>query len=154
MVMKTWIGKILLLAVCWQVLIVPVAWGQEELIMGPKPVMENVFFNVVWGSVFGILLGAASSVIEAEKKTAPEEIRLRVYQGATWGGLIGLGLGIWLATTGITFDKNTSLLFTEATPLSKKPTFAARPLPFYLETSTQGGFRISGFKATVFHMKF
>ncbi len=119
-----------------------------------KPVMENVFYNVVWGSLLGIVLGAASAVIEAEEKTSPEGLRDKIFGGATAGGMIGLGVGLWLFSTGITFDDEGTLLFTGRDPDEATPAVAANALPFVLETSSRGAPRITGFRVTVLDFRF
>lgn len=148
-------GKILICAVLLAVAAAPLATAQEMILPGggAKPVMENVFFNVVWGSVFGILLGAATAVIESDEKTAPENIRGRTFGGATVGGLIGLGVGLWLVTSGVTFDQNAAP-FSDVRPGGAGGQLAAAALPFSLETSRSGTFRLTGFRTTVFSLKF
>ncbi len=121
--------------------------------------MENVFFNVVWGSLFGIVLGTASAIIEADKKTSPDGLRDKVFGGATVGGIVGLGVGLWLFSSGVTFEAEGTLLFTAGNPAARNPDGAApavaayRP-PFVLETSSQGPLRITGFRATVLDFRF
>lgn len=131
----------------------PVAYAQQ-VPPGQKPVMENVFFNVVWGSLFGIVLGSASAVIESDRKTAPTDIRRKVFSGATVGGLIGLGVGLWLVGAGVTFEEQGTLIFSGQDPQDYARPIASSPLPFTLETATEGGFRITGIRATVLDIRF
>jgi hypothetical protein len=125
-----------------------------------KPVMENVFYNVVWGSATGAILGSAAAVIAAKDKNNPPGLREGAFQGATAGGLIGLGVGVWLVFAGITFDSNSTL--TESTlpvrdPTQEKAVAMASPPPLpliALEFSQTDPSRISGFRATLVDMKF
>ena len=119
---------------------------------GEKPIMENVFFNVVWGSIAGMMLGAALATGEAEVKTQPENVSDRIALGATWGGLIGLGTGIWLATNGITFDPS-AVLFQFDRPKGMPPLGYNDP-PFELQSEPGKPFRITGAKARVINLRF
>ncbi len=151
----SWTGKILICSLLLALAAAPLATAQNAGVLGggPKPVMENIFFNVVWGSLFGMVLGAATAVIESDRKTSPTDIRSRTFGGATFGGLVGLGVGLWLVTSGVTFA-DSSTLFTEVRPDGfERPVAAASP-PFALETSRGGSFRVTGFRATVFSLKF
>jgi hypothetical protein len=119
-----------------------------------QPVMENVFFNVVWGSAFGATLGAAVAVIGSDDKSAPEDVRSAVFSGATAGGLIGLGVALYLVYQGITFDPNTSSFAdAQGRPLPPAAFHDALP-PFTLVTAPEQPGRVTGFTARVFHMKF
>jgi hypothetical protein len=124
-----------------------------------KPVMENVFYNVVWGSATGALLGAAASVIGAKDKTNPTGVRTGVFQGATAGGLIGLGVGVWLVFAGINFEPQTSTITdgTQLPSLLEGRQLALTPLPtplITLETSPTHPSHITGFRALVVDLKF
>lgn len=157
MAMGVLMRKILICLLAAMVLCAPLGLAQQAAppgLMGEKPVMENVFFNVVWGSVFGIVLGAASAVIEAEEKTSPDNLRDTVFGGATVGGLIGLGVALWLFSSGITFEKRGTLLFTSRDPEGFARPVAVRAPPFTLETTTNGPLRVSGFRATVLDFRF
>jgi hypothetical protein len=126
-----------------------------------KPVMENVFYNVVWGSATGAVLGAAAAVIAAKDKNNPPGLRQGAFQGATAGGIIGLGVGVWLVFAGITFEPSGSTL-TDATttprdPISEKALALASPPPLpliALEFSQTNPSHLSGFRATLVDMKF
>lgn len=126
-----------------------------------KPVMENVFYNVVWGSATGAILGASAAVIAAKDKTNPPGLREGAFQGATVGGLIGLGVGVWLVFAGITFDPAGSTI-TDAAPAPRDP-IAERalalssppPLPLVaLEFSPTNPSQLVGLRATLLDMKF
>ena len=124
---------------------------------GEKPVMENVFFNVVWGSLFGIILGVAVAVIEADRPTAPKDSGDAAFSGATAGGVIGLAVGLFMVATGASFDPQGSLLFSTVSARDpfQDPIVLQQPdLPFTLETSHKNSFRITGFRATVLDLKF
>jgi len=118
-----------------------------------KPVMENVFFNVVWGSATGALTGAAISVVGSKDKTAPTNFRQSAFQGATLGGLIGVGVGLWLVYSGISFD-DSATLFTGEVGQRRAVVRTVPVAPFSLQTSTQGGAAVTGFQARVLHLNF
>ncbi len=88
----------------------PSAWAQQTSAplkparLRSPPVMKNVFFNVAWGSATGALLGAAAVVVAADNPSSPENTRSEAVTGATYGGLVGLGVGLYLVFSGITFN--------------------------------------------------
>ena len=135
----------------FQVITAPVVQAQGAPMMpGEKPIMENVFFNVVWGSVLGMLLGTSAATIESDVKTQPTDLSNRVALGATWGGILGLGIGIWLATNGITFDPGAALFDTggRRAPMSSlDPTFR-------LETSPDEPMKVTGVHAKLLAIRF
>jgi hypothetical protein len=157
----------------------PAAAPQEQKTRarGPTPVMENVFYNVVWGSAVGALIGIASAVEGSKDKTNPDNFRGAAFQGATLGGVIGIGVAVWLVYAGITFDPAGSTI-TGATvpaapgdPLVYQPkdltpapgdppepaVFLARAgslPPFALETAPGQPGRITGFRALVMDLRF
>lgn len=146
------LAKALLLCALVPVLLARPALAQE---VAPKPVMENVFFNVVWGSAFGAALGVAVSVIGSDDKSAPDEPRQAAFSGATAGGLIGLGVALYLVYQGITFEPATSTFTGAGGPAMPPPTAHADPLPpFTLVTSAEHPGRITGFSARVLNLKF
>ncbi len=158
-------GMILFCFLLAQLVLAPLALAQQappQMRIGEKPVMENVFFNVVWGSIFGILLGAAVAAAEADEPSAPDDLGDTVLQGATAGGIIGLAAGLFLVASGITFDPDTATLFTRNDVDEFEQPIVARAaaprtgpaLPFVLETSTSGPMRITGFRTTVLDMRF
>lgn len=91
-IMKGWAftAKMLLAAVLLHWAMASPALAQE------KPVMENVFFNVVWGSAVGAVLGISTAIIGSDDHSAPSEARSSAFTGATVGGLAGLGIGLYL----------------------------------------------------------
>ncbi len=139
-------------------LVLACAGSQAFAQRGQAPVMENVFFNVVWGSAFGAILGVAVAVIGAEDKSAPEDARNAAFSGATAGGLIGLGLGLWVVYQGTTFEgADQPLVHNDPGP--KIPRARAQALamaepPLVLLSSPERPHRITGFRATVFRMRF
>lgn len=153
----SWTGKLIAALLLAQLLLAPLAGAQQA---GPpqsqKPVMENVFFNVVWGSIFGALMALSVAVIEADVPTAPQDSGRTTFEGATAGGLIGLATGLFLVATGASFDPGQTLLLTQNSPSDPfSDSVALRPaMPFSLETSRDGPFRITGFRATVLDLKF
>ncbi len=151
----SWTARLVSALILAQLLLAAAASAQVPL--EQPAVMENVFYNVVWGSLFGILLASASAVIEAQDKSAPAEFGDSLVQGATFGGLLGLGLGIWLATSGDSFDPKQSLFFVNEPhfqPVRPFRNVAARSAPIVFETSVGQPFRITGFRATVLDLKF
>jgi len=151
---KTWFLKLVALSLALSLLAAPLTMAQQQ----EKPVMENVFFNVVWGSATGALLGASAAVIGSEDKRRPNNLRSSMFQGATAGGLIGLGVGIWLIFTGITFDPATStIILADAETPPDGQIFARTPtraLPLELITAKDDPSQITGFKALVLDLKF
>ncbi len=126
---------------------------------GPKPVMENVFFNVVWGSAAGALVGAAIAVVGAKDKEKPGSLSNAGFEGATIGGVAGLGLGIYLVFTGITFDPERSTILNlgsvrglGAMSLPSVPQVPSTP--FMLFTSKDHPSHITGFSAQVVNFRF
>jgi len=131
-----------------------------------KVVMESVFFNVVWGSAMGATLGIASAVLGSKDPSQPNQVRQNAFSGATAGGIIGVGLGLFFVYTGITFDNSASPLFPvtmrgESREMlaghseSGSPMLAMKDIsPFSVETAPKGPFRITGFKARLFSMRF
>ncbi len=151
-----WTGKLLIALLAVQLMLAPLA-GAQQGGLGPseKPVMENVFFNVVWGSIFGAVLAISVSVIEADRPTAPEDSGTTAFEGATTGGIIGLAAGLFLVATGASYDPAQTLLFTQNTPDPFGNSVAFQPaMPFSFETSPTQAFRITGFRATVLELKF
>ncbi|MBI3992322.1 MAG: hypothetical protein HY342_03540 [Candidatus Lambdaproteobacteria bacterium] len=119
----------------------------------PKPVMENVFFNVVWGSAAGALVGGAIAVIGATDKEKPGDLSSAGFQGATLGGVAGLGLGIYLVFTGITFDPDRSTIVNfDAPGFTNRPQFAAPPFRLLMDAQHPG--RVTGFSAEVLNFRF
>ena len=124
----------------------------QEAVQGRPPVMENVFFNVVWGAGVGALIGASSASLASGTATQPKNLRENVITGATVGSVAGLGIGVWLLFNGISFDSSRSLLFGSGmADANGVPTYTP---PLVLETKPGEPFRITGFKALVFHKNF
>ena len=71
------------------------------------------------------------------------------------GGLLGLGVGLYLVYSGITFDPSASQ-FQAGAPAASGQSLAAlaASAPFALEASRSGPLRITGFRATVLDLKF
>lgn len=122
---------------------------------GDKPVMENAFFNVVWGSVVGATVGLAVAVISSDDKSSPDNVRDATFTGATLGGLIGLGVGLFLVYQGITFDRAASN-FSAIDPSPPDAAFAAAIVdpPFTLVSSRSDPLKITGFMARVLDLRF
>ena len=150
----TAIGILVALLLAFEAGLAPIAsaQGAPPGAPGGKPIMENVFFNVVWGSVFGILMGSSAAAIESEVKTQPKDLSTRVALGATWGGILGLGVGIWLASNGITFDPGATL-FDFSGPRQRPPISSNDP-PLRFETNPLNPLQITGLQARVVDIKF
>lgn len=153
-------------------------YGQDQAAgqapRGQTPVMQNVFFNVVYGSAVGALIGLAFAVEASSDKTQPTNTRGASFQGATIGGLVGLGVGLWLVYGGITFDPASLIVRDGPTPggdpvalqprdLKPAPgeqviltatTFTSAMAPFALETAPQDPSRVTGFRALVMDVRF
>lgn len=84
----------------------------ELLRQRPQAPMQNVFFNVLWGSVTGGVLLAGWTAIDdskpAEERFTLSHMSKQFLVGATWGGFLGLAAGVYLSIKGITFDENRS----------------------------------------------
>ena len=139
------------------------------------PVMQNVFFNVVWGSALGATLGLAAAAESSSNKTKPVNAQGSMFEGATIGGILGLGIGVWLVYAGITFDPAGSTIFSQddrtADPVAyapkdlrpspaegQRPSFDSAttpaPLTFSLETAPGQPGKITGFRAQVVGLRF
>lgn len=76
----------------------------------PQPPMENVFFNVLWGSATGGMLMMGWGTID-DSKTTEERYRFQYLTtmfitGATYGGVLGLIAGVYFSVKGIRFDES------------------------------------------------
>ncbi|MCP4298770.1 MAG: hypothetical protein GY786_24575 [Proteobacteria bacterium] len=72
--------------------------------------MVAIFNNVLWGSVAGGVAFAGLHMID-DSKTTEERYKIssildESVVGATWGGIIGLGVGIYMSLLGVTFENN------------------------------------------------
>ena len=135
-------------------LVLQVSTGPAALAQGRKPVMENVFFNVIWGSALGGVLGLASAIISADDKSAPENARSGGFSGATVGGLVGLGVGLWVIYQGTTFEGSGVNLAENGSSSPKAPYAIPVEPPLVFLTSPKNPSKIIGFRATLFRMKF
>lgn len=146
------IAKVLLLALALQLFAAWPAAAQQE----KKPVMENVFFNVIWGSAGGGVLGLAFAVIGSSDYSQPDDARSTGFTGATIGGLVGLGVGLYLIFQGITFEQQgvTVLGGTAQVEPSSWPALAMEQPPFGLITEPGKSQRITGFQARVLNIRF
>lgn len=80
------------------------------LVQQPQPPMENVFFNVLWGSLTGGMLMMGWATLDdakpAEERYTSSNMTTQFLSGATYGGLVGLIAGIYFSFQGITFDES------------------------------------------------
>ncbi len=144
------LAKALLLSLVLPLLCYGPAQAQEP----PKPVMQNVFFNVIWGSAVGATLGVAAAVIASSNKSAPSDARNSTITGATTGGVLGLGVALFLVYQGITFDPGSSTFTGAGGPPPLPPLAQLSTPPFMLITSRDDPRRITGFTARVLDLKF
>ncbi len=86
----------------------------ELLIPKAQPPMENVFFNVLWGSVAGGTLMVGWSTIDdsvaTDERFGMGYLSTQFLGGATTGAIVGLIVGVYLSMKGVTFDENKSRL--------------------------------------------
>lgn len=84
---------------------------------GKQPAMENVFFNVLWGSFAGGVLYAGVSMLDentpASEKYSANHLYERFFIGATAGGFLGLAVGVYLSFNNVEFDANRSRIAME-----------------------------------------
>ena len=89
-----------------------VAAPQAPLVMRREPPMRNVFLNVLWGSMAGGITYAGFRMLDDTKEKSERYsftyITEQFVYGATAGGLVGLGVGVYLSISGIGFDANRS----------------------------------------------
>lgn len=75
---------------------------------GPRPPMQNIFYNVLWGSVAGGMGIMSISILDDSKTTAERysfsSLSTQFITGATYGGIVGLVTGVYLSMSGIQFD--------------------------------------------------
>ncbi len=135
-------------------LVLQVSTGPAALAQQRKPVMENVFFNVIWGSALGGVLGLASAIISADDHSAPDNARSAGFSGASVGGLVGLGVGLWVIFQGTTFEGAGVPVAKNGLPVPRFPHTIAEEPPLVFLTSSKNPSKIVGFRATVFRMKF
>jgi hypothetical protein len=85
---------------------------QEALIVKAQPPMKNVFLNVLWGSLSGGMLMLGWSTLDdsipSEQRFKFSRLSEQFLVGATYGGIIGAGAGVYLSIRGITFDEGRS----------------------------------------------
>jgi len=87
----------------------------------PHPPMQNIFFNVLWGSITGGTIMMAWSVIDDSKPKSERQsfssLRNKFVEGATYGGVLGLFAGVYLSMNNITFDEGkTRIVFLKPIP--------------------------------------
>ncbi len=86
--------------------------ASETYAMKAQPPMKNVFLNVLWGSLTGGLLltgwATLDDSIASEERFKFSRLTEQFLVGATYGGILGMGAGVYLSIRGITFDQNRS----------------------------------------------
>lgn len=84
----------------------------ETFAMKPQPPMKNVFLNVLWGSLCGgfVLLGWSTldDSVPSDERFKFSRMTEQFLVGATYGGILGMGAGVYFSIRGITFDENRS----------------------------------------------
>lgn len=88
------------------------------------PVMQSIFWNTLWGSGWGAVMGGSYHLASGIN------IRESVVTGATVGGMLGYGLGIYLVLNGISFDQRFLIKF--PTPKFGPPPQASTSSPAML----------------------
>jgi hypothetical protein len=87
----------------------------------PLPPMENIFYNVLWGSITGGSVMMAWSIIDDSvpktERQSFSSLRNKFVEGATYGGVLGLVIGVYLSMNNIVFDEGkTRIAFFDPTP--------------------------------------
>ncbi len=107
-------------------------YAQEEVppdtapvvVTGAKPpVMRSIFWNTVFGSAWGALMGSVAAI--SSPHGSP--FRDSLLAGTTIGGILGYGFGVYLVIRGITFDPRT-LPTPGTTPLGFAPFSPLNPI--------------------------
>ena len=82
----------------------------EAMAQKPQVPMENVFYNVLWGSLTGGMLMMGWAMLD-DAKSSDERYTLnhastQFLSGATYGGLLGLAAGVYISMKNISFDES------------------------------------------------
>ncbi len=109
------------------------------------PVMQSIFWNTLWGSGWGATMGLSYQLVSGVN------FRESVVTGATVGGLLGYGLGIYAIVNGVTFDQR--FLLKLPTPQFGPPQASNAPLPDALYTRHQKP-DSSRWSTTLFNFRF
>jgi len=84
--------------------------AQPMVAQMPQPAMENVFFNVLWGSFTGGILMTGWAMLDdklpTDERYTISHFSSQFLTGATYGGFLGLIAGVYLSFKEITFDEN------------------------------------------------
>ena len=75
----------ILLVLSALLLALSVSPGAAQVPIREKPIMQNTFFNVIWGSALGGVLGLASAIISADDASAPDNARSAGFSGSRNG---------------------------------------------------------------------
>lgn len=106
---RTRVIAILLLLAC---LTQPVAWAQQAAPNtdignfldgsngGRAPVMQSVFWNTFYGSLWGAAVGISYHLLSGVA------VRESLAGSMTIGGLMGYGLGLYMVVNGFSFNQN------------------------------------------------
>ena len=98
--------------------------------------MRNVFLNVLWGSLVGGITYTGISFLDDQVETSTRYSATNIFgkfvAGATYGGVAGLGAGVYLSFSNITFDQGMTRISAndKNLPRSNLPP-PIRPSPFY-----------------------
>jgi len=94
------------------------SYGQAALQQTPgalasaQPPMKNVFMNVLWGSLCGgfVLMGWSTldDSVDSDERFSFSRMTEQFLIGATYGGILGMGAGVYFSIRGIRFDANRS----------------------------------------------
>ncbi|MDT8447138.1 MAG: hypothetical protein RRB13_09645 [bacterium] len=124
------IKRLLALALCLSLIVPSLAWAQQAapaaappaaaapagggMVMGAngQPQMQNVFFNVLWGSMTGGMLYSALNVLDDSRSKGERysfsRMTTQFITGATYGAFAGLVTGVYISLAGISFDPGRS----------------------------------------------
>jgi hypothetical protein len=100
----------------------------ELILPRSQPPMQNVFFNVLWGSLSGgMLMAGWATVDDSETESTRYSVSYLSNQfltGATYGGILGLVAGVYLSLKEITFDESLSrIAFFHLRQSNQQPVF-------------------------------
>ena len=92
----------------------------------PQPPMKNVFMNVLWGSIAGGTMMTSWKILDDSKEKSERykvrELTGNFIVGATYGGLVGLVVGVVLSMRSMTFDASRTRIAFLSPPVYGEPT--------------------------------
>jgi hypothetical protein len=115
---------------------------------GRGPVMRSVFWNTLYGSLWGASLGVSYHFLSGVA------VRESIAGSMTIGGMMGFGLGLYLVVNGLSFNQNILIDFPEPqfgppadmeTPVAQREQESA-PIAFWAAPSPEGDAWEAGFQ--------